>query len=465
MIYKPKKGRFKDNCMIYENGTFYLYSMYNKENSDEYRHVWLATSRDGVHFEDYGCVVEDFPNFIWAMKIYRGEYAFYMNSGSFEENGKQAVLKFWKSNDLINWEYRPELDVLSPELDNNKIRLDCMNVVKTGGKYYGYATGQYGFLESEDGEKWKALPSNISYEPFPPYNTALGGFEIADCIELGGKFYLFSGGFGHLGMDGYGVYIYESEKPEGPFKPCLPYYRINGTSHRWVNVWERVFEKDGKYLAHNYIYAGHTYDNGDVYLPPIKELSKDGEKLFLKWWDGNDAIVGETVAEKDRLSSESQKHNLTTTKADTCNISALLPICRDGAVIDFDITLSENSFTEYTKGGFFLSEGEKTGSAVVFDTAGKCEIMYIKDGEIQFTEDIISFGSNSLYYLESGKTYSVRVLTKGGMFETYVNGVYLQTFNNAHFAEIFSVPFTGFGTISLRSSSEITNIKIHKMTV
>ena len=464
MLYKPQKGQIKDGCMIYEKGTYYLFSMYHKENSDKYNNVWLATSKDGVHFEDYGCVVEDFPDFIWAMKVYRGDDAFYMNSGSFSETGKQAVLKFWKSTDLLSWEYQPELDVEAPCIEDDNTRLDCMNVVRYNEKYYGYATGQYSYLTSDDGAHWRAYPSNISYYPFPQYNKALGGFEVADCIELDNKFYMFCGGFGHLGMNGYGVYVYESEKPEGPFTTCLPYYRINGTSKRWVNMWERFFEKDGQYLAHNYMYDGYSYENGNVYLPTIKKLEKENNRLYLTWWNGNDILTGDIYGETNTLQAESLKQIAYEKHKEICAFSDTVSM-PDKAVIDLTFTLSKNSFVNYSCGGIYLAEDENSGTAVLFDTYGKCDIARIENGEICEIEDSIGFGSSAPYYIESGKTYSVRILTKGGMFEIYVNGEYLQTFNNAHFTETESKPFIGLGAIAVRNSCTITDIKIYNLAI
>ncbi|MBE7044755.1 MAG: hypothetical protein E7397_04445 [Ruminococcaceae bacterium] len=462
MIYKPGIGRMKDDCMIYRNGTYYLFSMYQKPGSDEFRHIWLATSKDGIHFEDYGCVVEDFPELIWAMKVYEADGIYYMNSGSFCENGRQAVLKFWKSEDLLHWEYCPELDVVSPELENEKTRLDCMCVLKHDGKYYGYATGQYGFLISDDGAHWTPNPCNIDYTPFPPYNTALGGFEIADFIELDGTFYLLCGGFGHLGTNGYGVYLYESKHPEGPFTPCLPFYRINGTSKRWVNMWERCFEKDGQLLAHNYMYNGYSYECGDVYLPPIKKLQKTEEKLSLAWWDGNNAMYGGIVKTCDSLISESSSYSVFDDTKNQCDFSELLSI-PNATIIEFNMTLSENTFTNYSQGGFFLAETETDGSAVLFDTYGKCEIVHIKDGKIQSVEDVIGFGSTAPYYITSGKTYSVRILAKNGLFELYVNDLYLQTFNNAHMPESLANAFLYFGAASVRNSCTLSNLRIYDM--
>ena len=66
--------------------------------------------------------------------------------------------------------------------------------------------------------------------------------------------------------------------------------------------------------------------------------------------------------------------------------------------------------------------------------------------------DVIGFGSTAPYYVESGKAYDLRILSKNGMFEIYVNGLYLQTFNNAHTPEQSStrssdlVPYRKEGT-------------------
>jgi len=464
MLYKPQKGKMKDDCMIYENGTYFLFSMYHKENSDKFNNVWLARSNDGVHFEDYGCVIEDFSNYIWAMKVYRGEDAFYMNSGSFNAEGKQTVLKFWRSEDLLHWEYKPELDIESPDAVDSETRLDCMNVVKHNGKYYGYATGQYGYLKSDDGAHWKAYPSNICYKPFPEYNKALGGFEVSDCIELDDKFYMFCGGFGHLGMNGYGVYVYESHKPEGPFKPCLPNYRINGTSKRWVNIWERFFEKDGQYLAHNYMYDGYSYENGNVWLPPVKKLSKDDNGLFLKWWDGNNRLYGSKYKEKADLRAENSDCGVFDSDENSYGISEIVEI-KPESVVELTLELQKNEFTAYSAGGVYLSEKDNSGTAIIFDTFGKCEISYIKDEKLILKDDIIGFGSAAPYWLESGMKYNIRLLIKNGVFEIYVNDRYLQTLNTTHFKDIEGESIRGIGCISSRRKCVLSDIKIYEMHI
>ena len=270
MIYKPQTGRMKDNCIYYANGKYYHYSMYcKKDRYPHYNNVFLSISEDGVHFQDYGCVVEDFPKRVWAMKVYQGKDAYYMNSGSFTDDERQAILKFWRSEDLVHWEYQPELDLLAPS--DGDVRLDCMNIVKMPDKYYGFSTGDYLFWESDDGKHWTIVNGTIETGPMPQDEKH---FEIADCIEIDGEFYLFSGAFGHLGSRGYGVYLYKSDDPFGPFRPIFPHYRINGTSKRWVNMWERCFKKGTEILANNYMYDGYTYECGETYLPPLKKIEK-----------------------------------------------------------------------------------------------------------------------------------------------------------------------------------------------
>lgn len=466
MIYKPSKNRMKDNCMFYHNGTYYLYSMYIKDGSELFNNVWCATSKDGVNFKDYGMVVEDFSQQIWAMKVYKCDDGFYMNSGSFTECGKQAVLKFWHSYDLLNWTYKSELDIISPELQKNGIRLDCMCVTENGGKYYGYATGQYGYLTSSDGAHWTPNPINISYKPFPEYNNALGGFEIADFIHYGGMYYLLCGGFGHLGVNGYGVYLYQSEKPEGPFKPCLPFYRINGTSNRWVNMWERCFEKDGELLAHNYMYDGYTYECGSVYLPPIKKLQKENNRLYLKWWENNNLLKGKLYSKSNCLESQMGEIDIFDIEHNSCDISESIELpSKNGAFIEAKLTLEKNKFTKYSYGGIYLGEDKTQGTAILFDTYGKCDIVYIKNGVIEKTEDTIGFGSTALYHLADGKKYSVKIITKGGMFEVYVDDIYLQTFNSAHYKEEIAKPFKFISSVSCRKGCTLTDIKVYNLSL
>lgn len=464
MIYKPKKGQIKDCAIYYKDGKYYLFSMYHKENSNEFNNVWLAISRDGVNFSDYGCVVEDFPAPVWAMKVYAIDDGFMMNSGSFGADGNQSVLKFWYSKDLINWEYKEELDVISPKIHGKNIRLDCMYVIHENSKYYGYATGQFGYLTSDDGVHWSAYPQRIDYAPLPPYNVALGGFEVADCIKFNDKYYMFCGGFGHLGYNGYGVYIYKSDTPDGIFKPHLPNYRINGTSKRWVNIWERFFEAEGEILANNYTYDGYSYENGNVWLPPIKKLASDEMGLHLEWWQGNQKMIGKMYASQDELIANNGKALVFDQSGDSLAVSETIPI-KENTVAEFQLVLEENDFIEYSSGGFYLKENETEGTAVVFDTYGKTSIFAVREGKKVVLDDEIAFGSTAPYWLEGGKTYHVRLLIRGGMYEIYIDDKYLQTLNTTHYKERQGKSICGIAALSERKECRLKNIKLYNLDI
>ena len=61
MIYRPSVGRFKDGFILWHAGQFYLFSMYTPNDEANFRNVWLATSKDGVHWTHVGPVIKEAP--------------------------------------------------------------------------------------------------------------------------------------------------------------------------------------------------------------------------------------------------------------------------------------------------------------------------------------------------------------------------------------------------------------------
>jgi hypothetical protein len=195
MIYRPSVGRFKDGFVLWHNDQFYLFSMYKTGGDDDnFRNVWLATSRDGVHWADVGPVIQDAPFNIWAMAVHRVGDRFIMNHGSFTQPGVQNVIRFWESTDLLHWTYTGSDRDLLPDTRWYPAgsRLDCMSVVPVAvdgsTRYYGFATGPGGFLESDDGIHWSGKPRPaIDWGVFPPPPTLAdeGALEIGGCQRIG----------------------------------------------------------------------------------------------------------------------------------------------------------------------------------------------------------------------------------------------------------------------------------------
>jgi len=154
MVYRPSVGRFKDSFILWHQGQFYLFSMYTPDDDSHFRNVWLATSSDGVHWKHVGPVIKDAPFNIWAMSVHRVGDRFIINHGSFTQPGVQNVIRFWESTDLVHWTFMGHEADLLPDVRwySPSSRLDCMSVVPVVDngrtKYYGFATGPGGFLES-----------------------------------------------------------------------------------------------------------------------------------------------------------------------------------------------------------------------------------------------------------------------------------------------------------------------------
>jgi hypothetical protein len=56
-------------------------------------------------------------------------------------------------------------------------------------------------------------------------------------------------------------------------------------------------------------------------------------------------------------------------------------------------------------------------------------------------------------------------LSRHGMFEIYVNDLYLQTFNNAHATDGYAKPLTGVGAISQRRGALLTDVRVYHMNL
>ena len=55
------------------------------------------------------------------------------------------------------------------------------------------------------------------------------------------------------------------------------------------------------------------------------------------------------------------------------------------------------------------------------------------------------------------------MLIKHGLFEIYVDGKYLQTFNNAHTPDATARSITGIAAIAERSGCTITDLTVYEM--
>jgi hypothetical protein len=471
MVYQPSVGRMKDAFVLWHKNQYYLFTMYTTTGREaDCRNVWLATSSDGVHWKHVGPVIKDAPFNIWAMAVHKVGDRFIMNHGSFSRPGVQNVIRFWESTDLLHWTFMGHQADLFPDSRwyRRDSRLDCMSVVpvmKDGRtRYYGFATGPGGFLESEDGIHWSGKPQpaiDWGTVPPPPTPPDEGGFEIGGCHEIDGRYYLVGGWFNYMGCTGYGVYTLISETPRGPFRADAAAYRLCGNSTRWVALWARFCRTDKDLLVNGYMYSGYTYETGGTWLPPLKKAVVDsGGHLRLGYWSGNDALKAAPVnvdlstcnkvypgeanrdcvcsATTNRLDIRAQPERSSGARTNVPITVAVLKDtldCGKGVVVEGTIQATcRDRRTVSPSVGLYLEETPGQGTAILLHGHGRTEIgkMTLTD-RIDFQpEDTIGPGCAAPAGILPHTNHAYRLLVRRNMFELYLDDMLVQTFNTTH---------------------------------
>ena len=470
MLYRPQRGRIKDTAVFWHAGRFTSFSMYSKDplgfSDADYRNVWSAESTDGVHWRDVGPVIEDAPFPVWAMSVHGAGDRFVLNHGSFGAEGKQNVIRFWESPDLLRWRYTgPERDLYpDPRCHGRESRLDCMAVVPVAEQgrtvFYGYATGPGGFLRSPDGLSWEGMAQPMidwcGMQP-PPISADEGILEIGGCALIDGRTYLVGGWFNTMGMSGYGTYTLVGDGPRGPFRPDPIAYRLCGNSQRWVTLWARFCRTDGELLVNGYLYDGYSYELGETWLPTLKKAVVDAHRhLRLGYWEGNEGLKGPAIAleaaarvplfgadaprstpEGIEIAAQSEVDSRWRTGVPTSIVmlDLALPV-EEGVVVEGALRAWCRDPRLVTPGiGFYLEETRTEGTAIVMEGLGLTKIGL---AELAPTapafgwEDTVGPCCASPAGITQGRTHRFRLLLRRSMFELYLDDLLVQTFNTAH---------------------------------
>lgn len=450
LLYRTPEGSLKDNCVIWNDGTFHLFAMYRREvkprEQDQWCHVWSATSTDGVHWKDVGPVIQDAPFGIYAMRVWKAGDRFLMNHGSFTGE-KQDVLRLWESYDLIHWQYLgPEYDVRRPDGE----RIDHMDVipVEEAGKtvYYGYAVG--GVLRSPDGVNWEWL-GEIPLTGNIPIRVVQ---EPGGCQRIGDKFYLLVGGF-YPGSFEYATSTFISESPTGPFRPDYPAFRLNGYSGReLVALWAAYCRLPEKLLLSNYMLDP---GGGFWWHAPLKAAMVDAAgHLRMGYWEGNDVLKGaelsydasqikiEAAGPGANVESDGVQVKITAPPAPQVrwitpgkpNIAvAFFENSFDltgGCVAEGSMTVSEINGLVFPAVGICLEQANREAVAVLFETWGQTEVgkLYLSEEPRFDSQDSTGPGCATVAGIQAREKGRFRMLIREGIFEMYLNDLLVQTF-------------------------------------
>lgn len=445
MVYRPENGSMWDPSVIWHDGLYYAFMMYDTEGDDAY--CLLATSSDGVHWRTEGTIINehertDGGSFFKCFVARCGD-KFIMDHGVGRcKDGRmvsQDAMRFFQSKDLRHWDY---ITTTHPDARWYKQdRWDHMYILpKEEGRpaagYWGYvvAVPKEGMdlpamKQSVDGLTWEVLPpAKTEWGDTPPKNH----FEYGGCERIGGKYYLIGGTFDYMGSKGYNVFTLIADHPRGPFRPDPAAYRLCGNTGKpltWAAAWVRG--KD-ELLISNYTFRRHG--TPAPWLLPLRRPVVDATgHLRLGWWPGNEAIKGEELplpARDAALNGAGRPGGLAQQYLEPrFNFG-------QGIVLEGRIKAHASSAAGPVSAGFLFEE--KPGQAMAIQLGvGPAEgrethigrLSAAADGPVQFvSEDVTGKGHATVTGLEDGREHTFRLLCRREMFELYVDDLLVQTY-------------------------------------
>ena len=476
MIFRLQNGAMWDPSVIWHDGKYYAFMMYNKDGLDGLAagHCLLATSADGVHWEDQGTVIDergrsDGATFFKCFVAKCGD-KFVMDHGVCRQQG-QDLMRFYRSKDLRDWEY-----IIGTEPDAcwyTRDRWDHMYILpKEEGKpeagYWGFvvAVPRQGvdlpaMMQSPDGLKWEVLP---------PAKTEWGGMpqrnhlEYGGCERIGGKYYLIGGTGGYMG-NCYAMFTFVSDDPRGPFRPDAETFRLCGNSGKdvtWLAAWVRG--KDEILISN---YASTPSESRAPWMLPLRKpvVDKDGH-LRLGWWKGNEAIKGDPM--ELRQKSYQLNSDCISGSYDVAYLDELFNfgqgVVMEGKILARASVHDDKSAANPVAG--FVIEKNPGQATVVQMGIGRREGRETQIGQLSTapdgtrifsSEDVTGKGCATVTGLEDGQEHSFRMMCRMEIFELYMDDMLMQTY--------ICQPGDGkLGFLVYNARAEISNLYVWTMS-
>ncbi len=394
-----RKGQTWDNWLYCHEGKYYMY--YLAGPVSQWDGHELATSEDGVHWQEYGVVVKPRAGVtwmgtghIWKSPEFDKTHQWVMNYS--EWFGDKQDIMFVTSTNLLNWTKVDEKHrfVQDPRWYKEKGRWDCIDAIpRADGSLYGYFTADpadgkvgyracgFGFAESRDGVTWTALP---------PIAGDMSG-EFGGIQRIGEKYYiLISEGRVAVG-----------DKPEGPF--LAQKKNPNAFGQGCDIYFPRFF-----HTAPGGPMVNHFYTGGTVYAAPLKAVEVDSEGILrLKWWKNNDKLKAKSVEIKLVAAGKEYAPSL--------------------RMLDVKLDLSRTHVIEGTVGNVTppAVAGSKCGIFLDLGNGqGRCLLLRrdaVQFGEIKGDGSDFKILQTSARDLDLGPIQHFRLIIHGDMMELYIN--------------------------------------------
>jgi hypothetical protein len=314
MLFKSKHfSSTWDTWMYYDSGTYYLYYLITETSGGE--GFGVATSEDGIHWNDRGMVLQASDQmviFLGTGAVWRKpdeeQRIFICNYSEWHvENGKNAqrILFAW-SEDLIHWTKYGEENTfevnesLYKKYQEDGGRWDCIYPIpRKDGGYYGYWTASplgykgFGFGETTDGLNWTALDApRIEWDAVEEMTV----IEAGAVHQFGSMYYAMLGNY----LDPSGMYTFVADQPEGPFRPARKNHALLHNESFMHVYFARFLVTPDEILLnhHSLLRETNGYDRPITYFAPLKKASVNSKGiLYLYWWEGNEKLKGSVIDE------------------------------------------------------------------------------------------------------------------------------------------------------------------------
>lgn len=420
MFYRPRAretGRMWDTWLYFRDGTYYLYYLANA--GSRWDNISMATSTNGVHWHERGRILSKAEGVTWMGTGSTWKSPNFENDGKFfmnfsEWRGPRQTIFFAESTDLLQWtrlgnEYEFKQDTHWYEPNG---RWDCIwTIPRPGGGLYGYWTatpkpktgGRFGFGETTDGVRWKALP--------PPEVHGAGEGEVGAIERIDDKYYMM---FGTGGM----MVTLIADKPEGPFHAAKKNFRLL-SGHTYF---ARFFPSpDGMLVNHHSIAR-----DGWVYFAPLKStVIEDDGTLRLGWWKRNEAFKGEVVPVQ-AAAREGNESGMIAMLGNSFDVDT-------GLVMEGSITLPQTEQPQPV--GLYVECGKNQGAAVLIGANGAAQL-----GKMEGNGSGFAMEKQVDREMQFGNPARFRLLVRHSLLEFYLDDILI---------ECFSLPTTATGRIGL----------------
>lgn len=411
MFYRPAHaatGEMWDTWLYWHEGTHYLY--YLARSGEQWDNISMATSADGVHWEERGPILHMSDGVTWmgTGSVWEapgpGGWGSSVGPGQFQMNfsewrGPRQTIFFAASGDLVTWE-RLEASCEFAQDERwyeREGRWDCIwTVPRSEGGLYGYWTatprhgtaGRFGFGQSADGVTWEALP--------PPAVHGAGEGEVGAVEVIDGRYYMMFGTGGRM-------VTLVADQPAGPFHlvPC------NSQLLGGHTYFSRFYPSPDGLLANHHSIAR----DGRVFMGLLKEAAVDGEGVLrLGWWSGNERLKGERTRRDLTWVAEP--------KSPIHFASAALDVT-GGSIVECELALPRGAYA--ARRGLYVECAGEDDLTVLLDDRGRAE--YVRTGRDGGSEAVDWRTDREV---RSGAVVQVRLLLQHELTELYLDDVLIE---------------------------------------